>query len=135
MRKTKAETTKKTAPQKLGACADELGQIRAQLSELHRQEKKLEERRSELEERLIEELPASDADGICGRAFRATIVTSRVPSIKDWDALTRYVKRTGAFELLSRRLSREAVQERWDAKKEVPGVEGFTVKKVSLTKK
>ena len=124
-----------SATMKLGACADELGVIRESLSELHRQEKALDERRSLLEARLIEELPASDADGICGRAFRATVVSSRVPSLKDWDALTKHVKRTGAFELFQRRLSREAVEERWATGKQVPGVEGFTVKKVSLTKK
>lgn len=122
-------------PKTLGACVDELGLLREQLSALHRDEEKLKERKAALEQRLIEELPASDAEGIAGKACRATIVTKRVPVVKDWAKLYAYVKKTGAFELLQRRLSTEAVEERWGDKKQVPGIEGFTVKKVSLTKK
>jgi hypothetical protein len=124
-----------TLPKTLGACADELGKIRDAISELHRQEKPLDERRTALEARLIEELPASEAEGIAGKKFRVTINTKRVPTLKDWKKFCAYLKRTGNFELIQHRLSNEAVEERWAAKKEIPGVEGFTVKKVSLTKK
>ena len=92
-------------------------------------------RRKALETYLIDTLPASDADGICGKVTRATIKSKRVPTLKDWSKFTAFVKKTGKFELMQRRLSVEAVQEIWDAKKQVPGVEGFTVKKLSITKK
>lgn len=122
-------------PKTLGACVDELGVLREALSEIHRDEERLKARRLALETKLLEELPASDAEGIAGKTMRATVVSKRVPSIKDWNKLTKYVQKTGAFDLLRRQVSTEAVQERWDAKKPVPGVEGFTKKSISLTKK
>ena len=131
-------------PPTLGACADELGRINLRLREiadalrglpLSREAERLTARHAALEAKLLEELPASDADGICGRAWRATIKSKRVPTIQDWAKLTAYVRRSGNFELFHRRVNTEAVTELWDAKRQVPGITGFTVKKVSITKK
>lgn len=137
-------TKNRPLPKTLGACADEIGAIDARLKEIDVELRRLKvskeaielaERRKLLEKKLIDELPASDADGICGKTTRATIKAKRVPVVKDWNVLCKYVKKTGAFELFHRQVTVEAVRERWDAKKEVPGVEGFTVKKLSITKK
>jgi hypothetical protein len=133
----------KPLPRTLGACADEIGAIDARLTEiaaairalaLSKECDALVTRRKRLEEKLIEELPASDANGICGKTTRATIKTKRVPTIKDWDALTKHIKKTGDFDLIQKRLNQEAVGLRWEEKQQVPGVEGFTVKKLSITK-
>lgn len=138
-------TTKSNAlPKTLGACADKIGAIDLRLDEIAQALKKLaltkeatylSGLRKALEEHLINELPASDADGICGRVTRATINVKRIPVLKDWTKFTKYVQRKGAFELMQHRISVEAVNERWAAKQEIPGVEGFTVKKLSITKK
>lgn len=125
----------KPLPKTLGACADELKTIKDQLSALSREEEVLRARRVLLETKLIEELPASDAEGVVGKTIRATVVTRRVPVLEDWNAFTKYVKKTGDFDLLRRQVSTEAVEERWAAKKQVPGVGVFNKKKVSLTKK
>ena len=122
-------------PKTLGACVDRLFAIRAERSKLSAVDTKLDEERKAIEQRLIDELPASSAEGITGKLARATIVSKRVGTVSDWTKLQAYIKRTGAFELLSKRLSQEAVTERWEAKQQVPGVEGITVKKVSLTKR
>jgi hypothetical protein len=42
--------------------------------------------------------------------------------------------RKKAYELLQKRLSATAIQERWDAGEKIPGVEVFTTVGVSLTK-
>lgn len=122
-------------PKTLGACVDRLFAIRAERSKLSAVDTKLDEERKAIEQRLIDELPASSAEGITGKLARATIVSKRVGTVSDWTKLQAYIKKTGAFELLSKRLSQEAVTERWEAKKQVPGVEGITVKKVSITKR
>jgi len=122
-------------PKTLGACVDRLFAIRAERSKLSAVDTALDEERKALEAKLIDELPASSAEGITGKLARATVVTKRVGTVSDWTKLQKYIQKTGAFELLSRRLSQEAVTERWEAKKQVPGVEGLTVKKISLTKK
>lgn len=125
----------KPLPKTLGACADELKVIKDQLSVLSREEEVLRARRVLLETKLIEELPVSDAEGVVGKTIRATVVTKRVPVLEDWNAFTKYIKKTGDFDLLRRQVSTEAVEERWEAKKRVPGVGVFNKKKVSLTKK
>lgn len=125
----------KPPPKTLGACADALKVIKDQLSVLSREEEVLRARRVLLETKLIEELPVSDAEGVVGKTIRATVVTKRVPVLEDWNAFTKYIKKTGDFDLLRRQVSTEAVEERWEAKKRVPGVGVFNKKKVSLTKK
>jgi hypothetical protein len=122
-------------PKTLGGCVDRLFVIRAERSKLSVVDTKLDEERKAIEARLIEELPASHAEGITGKLARATIISKRVGSVANWTKLQAFIKKTGSFELLQRRLNQEAVAERWEAKKHLPGVEGVTTKKVSLTKK
>jgi len=122
-------------PKTLGACADALFEIKAERARLAKLDGTLSARYYAIEARLIEELPASEAEGIAGKLARATVVTKRVPSVKDWGKLYAHILKTKSFDLVQKRVSAEAVKERWDAKKPVPGVEGFTVKRVSLTKR
>ena len=122
-------------PKTLGACVDRLFAIRAELSQFNVSSGKLDEERKAIEAKLIDELPASNAEGITGKMARATIISKRVGTVSDWGKLQAFIKKNGVFELLQRRLNQEAVAERWEAKKPVPGVESLTVKKVSLTKK
>jgi hypothetical protein len=121
-------------PPKLGAVADLLYRTREARLRLSKECDALKERETALSEHLIRELPKSDASGVSGRVARATAVTKVVPTTEDWDALYRYVKRTGAFELLQKRLTAKAVEERWEAGKEVPGVGRFRTVVVSLSK-
>ena len=100
-----------------------------------------------LSDHLIDELPKSQAAGITGRVARATITTKTVPSLKDFEALCRWVLKESArhakrkdglelepFSVFTRALSAEAVAERWDLGLVVDGVEPFTVVSVSLNK-
>ena len=86
-----------------------------------------------LKEHIINNLPKSDS-GAAGKVARVSVVTKDVPQVKDWDAFYKYVSRTKSFDLLQRRLSDAAIKERWENKKQVPGVEAFTVVSVSLNK-
>jgi hypothetical protein len=132
---TKLDGKTRSLPKTLGACADELGGVEDRVAELNKQLEDAKAYRGRLEAHLIEELPASDADGICGKVKRATVVKKRVPTLKDWKKFTAHLKKTGDFDLVQHRLSSEAVKSRWDEGRQVPGVQGITVKKISLTKK
>lgn len=123
-----------TPPKTLARCADVLYATRAKRYALQGEIKALEEIEKQLKDRLIRELPKSQATGIAGRVARARIVKDEVPQTRDWEALYAHIRETGEFELLQRRLTKTAVQERWDDGKEVPGVESFTVVSVSLEK-
>jgi hypothetical protein len=121
-------------PKTIGACADALYKIRQDRLTVQKKIDELKGREEQLREYLIATLPKSDATGAAGKVARAQIKDKRVPKVEDWDALYKHVKRTGSFELLQRRVSDEAVKERWDAGKQVPGVEVFTTVTVSVTK-
>ena len=121
-------------PKALGACADKLFELRnKRLTE----QKKVDEIASEetaLKNYIIENLPKSEASGVAGKLARVTVVTKQVPQVKDWDAFYKYVKKTGSFDLMQKRLTDAAIKERWEAGKEVPGIEHFNVVSVSINK-
>ena len=128
------ENHKFTMPKGLGACADRLFQVRAERLTVQKQVEQLMAEESAIKEHLINTLPKSDASGVSGRLARVTIVTKEIPQVKDWDAFYQYVKKTGSFDLMQRRLTDAAIKERWEEGKEIPGVEHFHVVSVSINK-
>lgn len=87
-----------------------------------------------VEEYFIQTLAVGESSGIQGMSSRTQITESVIPTVEDWIAFYGYVRKNNAFELLNRAVNREAVRERWEAKKQVPGVKAFHAKKVSCTK-
>lgn len=87
-----------------------------------------------VEEHFIQTLMAGEASGVQGRRSRVQITTAVIPTVEDWSKFYAYIARTKSFELLNRAVNRAAVQERWELKKQVPGVGTFHAKKVSCTK-
>jgi hypothetical protein len=121
-------------PDKLGACADLLYTLREQRLQAQKVVDEFARREGIVREHIIAELPKSESQGVTGRIATALIKTKVVPVIKDWAEFYKHVKKTGAFEMLQKRLADAAIQERWEAGKKVPGVEPFTTVSVSVTK-
>ncbi len=121
-------------PKLLGACADRLYKLVEDRRLAQRKADELEAEEKALKEYIINTLPKSQASGVAGKLARVSIDQKDVPSPKDWDKIYKYILKTKSFELLQRRLASQVVQERWEAGKEVPGVERFKVTTVSLTK-
>lgn len=121
-------------PPTLGACADALYTLREQRLIVEKQAEAIKARETAIRNHLIDTLPKDDSTGTSGKVARAQLKTKQVPTVEDWPTLYKYVKRTGAFELLQRRLSTEAIAERWEAGHKVPGVEAFNLVTVSVTK-
>jgi len=121
-------------PATLGKCADRLYKLKELASEKRKELEVLEEEASAIREHIIETLPKSDASGVSGKFAHVKVVTSTVPTVKDWDSFYAYIHKHKSYELLNRKPTAAAIQERWDAGKEIPGVERFNVVKVSLTK-
>lgn len=121
-------------PKNPGAMADMLYVTRENRLRLSKIVAQMEEQEKELKNHFIENLSKKDSTGVAGKKARVQIVTEEQPVVADWDAAYKHIKKTGQFDLLNRALNRSAVKARWDAGKEVPGVEHFTVSKVSVTK-
>lgn len=88
----------------------------------------------EIEDHFVAQLSVGESSGVQGRYSRVQVAESVVPTVEDWEKFYAYIGKNKAFELLNRAVNRKAVQERWDVKKQVPGVGRFHVKKVSCTK-
>lgn len=129
-----AENPKFKFPKQLGACADRLYQLRQKRLEMQKEVDKVAAEESALKNHIIENLPKSEASGVAGKLARVTVVTKQIPQVKDWDAFYKYVKKTGSFDLMQKRLTDAAIKERWEAGKEIPGVEHFNAVSVSINK-
>lgn len=114
--------------------ADAYGQMREERLTADKVAKALKERESTLGEWLIQNLPKSSATGISGKLWNTSIVTSTQPVVNDWDAFNKFVLKHKAFDLYQRRLSPEAVKERWNNKVAIDGVGRIDIPKISLTK-
>jgi hypothetical protein len=121
-------------PKALGACADKLFELRNKRLAEQKKVDEISAEESALKNHIIENLPKSEASGVAGKLARVTVVTKQIPQVKDWDAFYKYVKKTGSFDLMQKRLTDAAIKERWEAGKEVPGVEHFNAVSVSINK-
>lgn len=113
--------------------ADLLYNTRQQRLALQKEVDALQEQETELSNYFIENLPKSRASGVAGQTARVQLNTKTIPTVEDWSKFYKHVQKTGAFELLQRRLTEKAVTERWDAGERIPGVGRFNVVKVSCT--
>jgi hypothetical protein len=121
-------------PKAMGACADRLFELREKRLEEQKKVDAIEAEEKAIKEHIIQNLPKSEASGVAGKVARVTVITKQVPQVKDWDMFYKHVKKTGEFELLQRRLTDTAIRERWDAGKQVPGVESFNAVTLSINK-
>lgn len=121
-------------PKTLGACADKLFELRNKRLAGQTLVDEVEAEEKALKVHIIDNLPKSEASGVAGKLARVTVVSREIPQVKDWDKFYKYVKKTGYFDLLQRRLTDAAIKERWECGEEVPGVEHFKVTSVSINK-
>jgi hypothetical protein len=121
-------------PKKLAACADRYYTLKQKRLAMQKEVDALEEEEKALKDHLINNLPKAEATGVAGQLCRVSVVTKSVPQVQDWETFYKYIKRTGDFSLLHKRVSTEAVQERWDAGKAVPGVTAFNAVTLSVNK-
>lgn len=95
--------------------------------------KGLEDQISELDAELIQSLQDSDEEQVkINGGIGIKLVSSTVPSVKDWDAFYAWIKKNNAFWMLERRPSVTGYRDTLAAGKTIPGVESFTKIKLGL---
>jgi len=89
-----------------------------------------------LEDHFVATLKVGEASGVQGVHSRVQVTESAVPVVRpeDWEKFYAYVAKTKQWELLTHAVSRAAVTERWEQKRQVPFVGVFRAKKISCTK-
>jgi hypothetical protein len=121
-------------PKSVGLCADLYHDVRELRLAMQKHVEAVQARENEIREHIINNLSKSDDTGAAGKRYRAQIVVKAKPSLKDWDAFTQYVVKSGRFDLLHKRVADKPIKELWEDGVAVPGVEQFKAVEVSITK-
>lgn len=116
----------------IGSRIDSLSQLREDKRALEEKIKIIEESYRELEEALMEDLKKQGMDKATGKKATVSISSTVVGNLVDDEKFYAYVKRTGYFHLLQRRLSDPAIRELLESKGSIPGVEPFVKKRLNL---
>ena len=131
-----AKKKEDSTPKFDGALADRYGELQEQVKEAGRKHEALKKELSALEEQIIQNLP-KDSTGVAGKRFRIQTVAKSRPVVdtpnNGWEPLYAFIKKTGRFDLLQRRLSEGAVKEMLEAGKAVPGITIYSYTDVKVT--
>lgn len=89
-------------------------------------------RREDMLRVLVE---GSGVTEVAGALARAAFGVKLVPACRDWGVLQAHIAATGQFDLLHRRLTQRACEERWAVGINIPGVEQIAVPELKITAK
>lgn len=90
-----------------------------------RERKELAERVAKLDQEqkaILDQLTAANVTTDFYGGYHLRVETKKVPRCTDWPGFHAYVKETGAFDLLHRRLTETAIMARLDDGEYVPGI-------------
>jgi hypothetical protein len=108
-------------------------QARATRLAKQKEVEELEKIEKGLKDKVITLLKKSASKAVSDGTRMFKLVPGKEAVVEDWPALYQHIKKTGEFELLQRRVSATAVQERWESGIIVPGVSSIPVDKLSDT--
>ena len=119
-----------------GKLSDQIYALDKKISEANAKVDALKGQRKELEQQLLQAMTSVGTDAVRGKSSQATISTVIRAQIKDFDALTAFIKRKSAFHLFERRIASKAYSEMKASLggKPVPGLEDFVQTKVNVRK-
>ena len=125
----------KKYPKSMGACADMLFTLKEKRLAADKVAAELKAQETELSNYIIDNLD-KESTGAIGKHHKVRVIVKQKPQIKDFDALAKWVKKTGRFDVFQRRLSEQAIMDTLaqPRSKGVPGVELFNAVTLSLTK-
>lgn len=115
----------------VGSMIDKLEALREKKRDAAEKLKVAEDAYNALQQTLIERLQTEGMASASGKKATVSLSNTIVANMVDWDSFTAYVKKTGYFHLLQRRVSDPAFRELLEAKGKVPGLEPFTKVKLN----
>lgn len=120
----------------VGGLIDSIWELREEKRDIEKKAEAVSAKISELEEQLMATLEEQGLDKATGKTATASISTSVVANVVDWEKLYKYVKKTGYFHLFQRRVSDTACRELFEnhTKKqlEATGLEPFVKKRINV---
>lgn len=118
----------------IGSAIDALYALREQRLGIERRVKELKEEEVQRRNQIFEMLAGMGLTKASGSMATAGIKVSNVPLVENWDTFHEYIKNTGEFDLLQKRISVTAWRARFDDNVTIPGVSAVEDVDISLTK-
>lgn len=109
----------------IGKKIDEIAALIKQKEVLDTKSNALDVQIKAKQEALLSKIKKQELDGALGKLGKAVVDEEDVPTIEDWPKFYKYIKKTGEFDLLQKRLGKQAIELRWADGKKVPGVGKF----------
>tara|TARA_R110002060_G_scaffold43897_2_gene55276 strand:+ start:64 stop:477 length:414 start_codon:yes stop_codon:yes gene_type:complete len=116
-----------------GDLLDEILVLRGQKAKLKKETEAVDSRQKEIEVELLSRMRTRKTDRIANSSLSASITKSTQPTVKDWDAVFEFIKTSGDFSLMQKRISSSAYNELL-AMGQVPGIIASEVTKVGFRK-
>lgn len=117
----------------LAAMVDTFHRTRQERLEADKIASALKKKENDLKAGIIQELQRQEVDVVGGKELTVTLVIEKKPSVSNWGIFYNYIRETGQFDLLHRRVAVTAVKERWEQNVYVPGVTEIAVPNLSLS--
>jgi hypothetical protein len=109
----------------------ELKKTKDQIRDLNNEVKELKGREDELARSLMTEMDKTGLKRMANDLATVSVATEIVPDPTDWDLFYQYIKDTGQFELLHKRISLPAFRELLQSQ-EVPGIQSRELMKLNF---
>lgn len=117
-----------------GDLLDRVADIREELGELSEAEKILKGELNAIEAELLERMESRKTDRLSNERMTASMTKSIEAQVKDWDAVFDFIKTSGDFSLLQKRIAVTSYREML-AMGQVPGIIPNEVTKVGFRKR
>lgn len=121
-------------PKTLGATIDLLYTVCQQRLDAEKVIEAMKEQEATIRDYLMSNFEHAGLEGAKGSQATASLRRSTVADVTDWGKLWTYISKTKSWDLVQKRVSVTACRERWDASKQIPGVEPKEIVALSLTK-
>lgn len=117
----------------LGTLINQLGKLEDKKAELKKQLKAVEEKYNAKEKELEATMKELGTHSASGNAYGVERVVEEYPTVEDWNKTYAFIKRNNAWDLLQRRISTRAWNDRRE-KRPVPGITSFRKFRLKLKK-
>ena len=132
---TKTKTSVATKPQTLGELIDNMWALREERTAAEAVVDGIKAKIAAVEAQIDERMEAEGMTKATGAKATVSFTFTTIADVQGdegWTKLYAYIKKTGYWHLLHRRVTDAAYKELLEAGKKVPGVEPFTKKRINL---
>lgn len=126
---------KKAFPKTPGGCVDAIYKLDMEITATKKTLKEQEEQRSALAEHVQTVFTKEKITSAKTKNARVEFKPKHRWNAEDWDKIHAYITKNKAWDLMQKRLSDKAIDDRIEDGKKIPGVKKFSYNKMSITEK